>query len=62
MPRFQKRRPWVRHHPTARAIAQYLTPALLTLPRWMVIADIRQRFHVGDCTARTAVAIARRNP
>ena len=51
-----------RFHPTAHAIAAALTadPALLNLPRWMVISDIRQRFRVGDCTARIAVAIARR--
>ena len=64
MPRFQKRRPWVRRHPTAHAIAAALTadPALLNLHTRRLIPDIRQQFHVGRCTARIAIAIARRTP
>ena len=51
-----------RHHPSAQAIATALTadPALLDLRTRRLVPDIRQRFHVGDCTARIAVAIARR--
>lgn len=53
-----------RNHPTAHAIAAALLTdrAVLNLPRWMVIADIRARFPVADATARTAFAIARRTP
>lgn len=34
-------------------------PAMLSLPRWRVLADVRERFACGDCTARTAYAQAR---
>lgn len=61
---FQPRPSRGRQHPTARAIADALLvePALLNLRTRRLIPDIRQRFHVGRCTARTAIAIARRNP
>ena len=53
---------WERRHPTAHRIASELLAnrPMLTLPRWMVMADIRQRFRVGDCTARIAFALARK--
>lgn len=34
-------------------------PAILNLPRWRVIADIRERFGCSDWAARTAYAAAR---
>ena len=51
-----------RQYPTAKRIASELSAnrPMLALPRWRIIADIRQRFGCGDCTARTAVAMARR--
>lgn len=62
-PFFKRRRAWVRHHPAANTIAAAVltAPELLNLRTRRLVADIRERFHVGGCTARTAVAIARRS-
>jgi hypothetical protein len=51
----------IRRHPTAHRIARELlsAPALLALRTRRLEADIRARFGVGACTARTAVSIAR---
>lgn len=53
---------WQRHHPAANAIAGELlsAPALLELRTRRLERDIRDRYHVAPCTARIAVAIARR--
>lgn len=61
---FQPRPSYGRQHPTAKAIAAALLvePALLNLRTRRLIPDIRQRCHVGRCTARIAIALARRNP
>jgi hypothetical protein len=32
---------------------------VLALPRWRVVADVRERFHCCDSTAREAYALAR---
>lgn len=52
---------WCRHHPAAKEIAGMLREhaPMLSLPRWMVLADVRARFKVGDCTARVAYALAK---
>lgn len=54
---------WRRHHPTAKAIALDLlaAPDLLRLRAGLLVADVRDKYHVGGCTARIAVAMARRN-
>jgi hypothetical protein len=49
-----------RQHPTARRIAAQLPAPLLSLRTRRLVADIRERFGCGNCTARTAVALARR--
>lgn len=53
---------WQRHHPAAKRIAADLLAHydVLNLRTRRLAADIRARYAVGDCTARTAVAIARR--
>lgn len=51
---------WRRHHPTANAIAEHLCDDLLALRTRRLQADIQAVHGVGACTARTAVAIARR--
>jgi hypothetical protein len=53
---------WHRYHPQAHRIADELLAQrdLLNLRTRRLAADIRARFGVGDCTARTAVAIARK--
>lgn len=54
---------WQRHHPTANAIALDLLRRrdLLRLRSGRLVKDVMAVFHVGSCTARTAVALARRN-
>lgn len=53
---------WTRHHPLAKRIAAELLgdAAILTLRTRRLERDIRAKFHVGACTARTAVGIARK--
>lgn len=52
---------WRRHYPTAKRIAAALLadPALLALRTRRLEQDIRARFGVSACTARTAVGFAR---
>lgn len=56
------RRDWTRHHPLPKRIAAALLQdaALLNLRTRRLESDIRSRFGVSTCTARTAVAIARK--
>lgn len=53
---------WHRHYPTARAIAAALQEhaAVLCLPTWRLMLDIRARFGCSESTARMAVCFARR--
>jgi hypothetical protein len=51
----------LRRHPTAHRIAaDMLACGVMDLRTRRLQADILQRYGVGVCTARTAVAIARR--
>lgn len=54
---------WVRHHPTANTIALELLRQrdLLRLRSGRLVKDVCDVFHVKPCTARIAVALARRN-
>lgn len=54
---------WERHHPAAKAIALELLAhrPILNLRSGLLVGDVRTRFNVGGCTARTAVAMAKRN-
>lgn len=54
---------WTRHHPTASAIALDLLRQrdLLGLRAGRLVRDVMEVCGVGACTARTAVAMARRN-
>lgn len=54
---------WTRHHPQANAIALELLRQrdLLGLRSGRLVKDVCEVFHVGACTARIAVALARRN-
>jgi hypothetical protein len=53
---------WRRHHPTARRIAADMLACrdVLNLRTRRLVRDIQQRDKVAICTARTAVAIARK--
>lgn len=52
-----------RRHPTANTIALELLRHrdLLRLRSGRLVKDVCEVFHVGGCTARIAVALARRN-
>lgn len=54
---------WTRHHPKANAIALDLLRQrdLLRLRAGRLVRDVVDVYHVGACTARIAVALARRN-
>ena len=54
---------WHRHHPTASRIALDLLHhrALLNLRPACLVRDVMEVHHVSQCTARIAVAMARRN-
>lgn len=54
---------WTRHHPQANTIALELLRQrdLLGLRSGRLVKDVCDVFHVGACTARIAVSLARRN-
>jgi hypothetical protein len=54
---------WTRHHPEAGRIALRLLSHrdLLNLRAGRLVRDVMDVFGVGGCTARIAVAMARRN-
>lgn len=56
------RQVWVRHHPQANAIALELLRHrdVLRLRSGRLVSDVRARFGVGHCTARIAVALAKK--
>lgn len=53
---------WHRHHPTAHRIAVHLLTCrdVLNLRSRRLVRDVRDRFGVGDSTARIAIELARR--
>lgn len=52
---------WHRYEPTVKRIACGILehPEILDLPRWRVIADVRERFQCSDYAARAAYALSR---